>query len=217
MGSAAAWAVPLVLGGLGLAQNAQAQKKSQSLQEKALKAGKPVEAAQTAAYQEAANYDPARQDRLAFQTATKEANTVLDRAISDLNRKYNGAPGNDTQFSVDSTNNSNRVLDPLREWMSNQIATQPLRKLQALESVFSAPSGQLSNNYFNAANMTSPSASSWSSSLGMFADALSKAPWFKKPAEGSGYSGAGTPKTPIWGQPGHEPWQLPVSYGGFGS
>lgn len=191
MGSAAAWAIPLVLGGLGLAQNAQAQKKSQSLQEKALKAGKPVEAAQTAAYQEAANYDPARQDRLAFQNATKEANVTLDRAISDLNHKYGGAPGSDTQFSVDATNSSNRVLDPLREWMANQIATQPMRKLQALESVFSAPSGQLSNTYFNAANMTAPSAQSWSSSLGMFADALSKSPWLKTPAQASGY-GAGS-------------------------
>jgi len=171
MPQALGWVIPAALGAIGLIQNANAQKSQNSL----TNAGVNVANLQGAGMQQALNaaetFDPAQQDRQAFQVAGNTAQQQLTQALQNLNARFTGSggsPSGDTAFTTASLNTENRVLDPLRTWMASQVASEPQRQLGALESVYQAPAGQLANTYFNAAAQKAPSAQGLQGSIEQF-------------------------------------------------
>lgn len=167
--------LPIVTGGLGLLTNAQNANSARGYQNSAANLMN-LQAQGIQNYMGAANtYDPARDDQLGFQVANNNAQQNVQQALSNVNARTlasGGQPTGDTAFQGLANNTAMGILGPLAQQQAAQVATESQRKLSALASVFQAPTGQLANQYFNAAAMKAPSAESWGSALNLLSQGI---------------------------------------------
>lgn len=204
----AAVALPIasmVLGGIGLVQQAQAQKKQADLANKAIKAGEFTKAAQQRQFNIAENYDPAREDAAAITNASNNANTQFRQALGKASSDFSiagGQPTGDTAFNISASNLANRAYDPLKDFQANLESTRTARKSAMYNPVVGAPVGQLANSYFTAANMSQPN---YGPSLSLFTDSLKKLFAGAAPSGFGSNSGVGSTNNGSWagtGAPG---------------
>src|SRR5690349_8944724 len=131
MAGAASWAVPAVLGGIGLMQNASAQRTQQSDVNRALQAQQPQIDAEKAQLALAQGYNPQQEDARAITAADQNASQLVNRDLGTLAGQWTsggGSPTGDTGFAVGATNAANRTLDPLRQYAASLAATETQRK-----------------------------------------------------------------------------------------
>lgn len=179
--------VPGVLGAVGLYQSSQSQKK----QDKALKSASDIQKAmgkeQFSALQQlntlAGQYDPAKQTKIAVDAATKSTSQALERAFSNLRAKRGNFTG-DSEYHVQAQRGVNDQMDPLKMFVAEQLAAEPMKKAAMLQTVLGAPVGQIADSYFKSAAMmprSDPTAS-----MGLLSQALER--MLAKPG-GAGGSG----------------------------
>ena len=178
MAAALAPIISGVLGITGLIQSSNQQSEANNLQNQALAAQQPQIDAQNALLGVAKNYNAGMQDAQGFQTAQAGAGNVLSSQLQQLVGKYGssgGSPGSDTGFNISAANTANNVLDPLKNWEAGQVATEPQRQAQMFDNVFSANSGQVSQEYFQGANMKAPGTGTFQAQLANLAQSITGA------------------------------------------
>lgn len=149
-----------LLGGAGLLEGAAGQNAQKGYEKQAIAALQPQLTAQKTLLKDAQAYDPAMQDKQAFASANQQASGQLGQTLGNLSGQFQsagGSPTGDTAFGGIANNAANRIQDPLRVWMANQQSTEAQRKMQAFDSVFQAPAGNIASNYFKAAQLNTPS------------------------------------------------------------
>lgn len=162
---AAAVAIPAILGGIGLLSANEQARKQQRLQEQALQqqqqglssaeeANRPIKAALDEMLRMAQQYDPGRETDIAVQRAADVTENSLNRALRGLDSTYRsggGTPGLSSEFNVQSRGLTDRVTDPLREFVANQRVNEFAKKMAAFQAVNGGNAGNLASNYFQAA------------------------------------------------------------------
>ncbi len=179
-----------ITGLLGLSQaNEQADRQaslqdaSLALQQRALDASidanKPLLEALTAMLGLAHGYNPRAETEAAVQRASESTQHTLERALGNLNAKYRvggGTPGLSSEFNVRAQGLTDRVTDPLREFVANQRVNEFSRKLAAFQAVNGGNPGNLASNFFqasqNSANLSQLFQPQYGSSIGLLGNAL---------------------------------------------
>lgn len=186
-------ATPLIsvgLGALGLLQaNDQARQQrdavnsANDLQAQALAQAKyaqePIIQALYKMLNLAEGYDPGKETDIAVQRASDTTQHTLERALGNLNAKYRvggGTPGLSSEFNVRAQGLTDRVTDPLREFIANQRANEFAKKLAAYQSVNGGNPGNLASNFFQASqlqsNLSQMYQPNYGGSLGLLGNAL---------------------------------------------
>lgn len=184
------WAIPALLGAVGLVQSAKQQHSNNNLANKAIEAQQPQVDAQKELLGLAKGYNPQVEDAAALSGANQNASQQLKRSLGSLSGQFQqagGSPTGDTAFNIGVQNTANRVMDPLRMFQAQLASTETSRKIDAFRPVLGAQAGGISNAYFNAASMNQPN---YGPSLQMFSDALKKMN-FATGSAGGGVSGGG--------------------------
>ncbi len=181
-----AWLAPTVLGGLGIWQASESQKKQQDAIKKAQKSGKWTEAAQARMFGLAENYDPVKSGEIAIDRADEVAGANLERTLKSVRGDFvsqGGDPTGDTAFNVRAQTGVNRVLDPLREMIARIRAGADMQKMGAYQAVAGVPIGQVSQNYWQSAAANQPN---WAAPAQMLSQAIRGIGGPKGGAGGSG-------------------------------
>lgn len=203
MPAAAIPAISVGLGALGLLQANEHARKQGNLQNQALaqqqaainsaEAGnKPVVEALAEMLAMARKYDPGRETQIAVDRASEVTENTLAKALGGLNARYRaagGVPGLSSEFNVKAQGLTNRVTDPLREFVANQKVNEFAKKLAAFQAVNGGNPGNLAANYFNAAAQNAALSQAYAPNYGPGLNLLSNAlqQLFNKPgSEASG-------------------------------
>jgi hypothetical protein len=206
MAAALGTVAPLVLGGLGLLQNSQNARSANNIQNQGLAALQPQVTAQQDLLGQAQGYSPATQDAIGFQVANNNATQNIGSSLKQLNGSFLGAGGSptgDTAFQGAANRTAAGIAGPLALQQAQMVSSEPQRKMQALQSVFSAPAGNLANSYFNAAQQKAPSGQSWQSALNYLGQGLGGA--FQAPGSNLiGDTGSATTQGSLGGAMGLE-------------
>jgi hypothetical protein len=175
MASAVGSVASTALGALGLYNNAQGAKSANNYNNAAAAVANQDASAKQALYNYGLTYDPAASDAMAMKGATDQATYAAASAEQQANASLlgsGGSPTGDTAASSLRANYANPILQSLAQQTEALQATEPQRKIQALQSVFAAPSGQIANTYFQAAANKAPSGQSWQSALNYLGQGL---------------------------------------------
>ena len=153
------WAAPAALGAFGLYQSGQQNKRAQDAANRAQgKVGKITDQ-QASAMEElrrlADAYDPAAHTKTAIDTASGVASQTLEKALRRMKVGYGGGnPEGDSGFAVSAQRGVNDAMDPLKRFAAEESIQGPLRKAAMYQGLLGAPTGQMANNYFNAASLS---------------------------------------------------------------
>lgn len=156
------------LGVLGLIQGGNQSAESSNRVNQGIGAYAPAQAAQGALLNQAEANNPAATDANAVNMATNNTSHMLSSVLGQLNGQFTaggGQPTGDTAFQFSANNAANNLTNPLNAWIANQVATEPQRQAQGFENVFSAPTGGMSQAYFQGAQAAQPGPGAYSSSL----------------------------------------------------
>ena len=199
--------VPAIMGGIGLlAANEQARKQrsqinsSLDLQREGLEQAKyaqePIIQSLYKMLELAKGYNPAKETDIAVSRASEVTGDTLEKALRGLNARYRsggGTPGNSSEFNVRTQGMTDRVTDPLREFIANAKANEFAKKLAAFQAVNGGNAGNLASNFFNAAqfsaNMADKFQPNYGASLGLLGNAIQG--WLNKSGEPGGAGGTG--------------------------
>lgn len=198
----AAVAIPAVLSGIGILSANEQARKQRNMQEQALQqqqqgldkaneSQKPVTEALYEMLRLARGYDPGRETDIAVQRAADVTEHSLDRALRGLDARYRtggGTPGLSSEFNVQARGLTDRVTDPLREFVANQRVNEFAKRMAAFQAVNGGNTGNLASNYFqaaqNSANMSQMFQPQYGASLSLLGNALQNL--FNKPGGAGG-------------------------------
>lgn len=102
----------------------------------------------------ASKYDPAKEDKLAFDDANKMATESVKQGLDQINTDFKnsgGSPTGDTAFNVNARDLVRRTFDPVRSQMYQQAATRSARQVAILGAASQA-GGSSFAEYMNLAN-----------------------------------------------------------------
>lgn len=190
MGAAA---VPAVLGGIGLYQANQQQRKQNKALDRASRASSSVAGQQLDIMKLlrglAEGYDPAKETDAAVGYASDRAGQTLEQSLRGLKVGYGGSnPSGDTNFHLSAQRATNDALDPLKAFAANAKANETAKKASLFQAVLGVPAGNLTQGYFNTAAMT-PGGNAGPSAL-MLSQALQRL-FAQNPQDQSLMSGGG--------------------------
>ena len=155
MGTGAeAWAIPAIIGAVGLYQSDKAN-------DAAINAGKPSKAldkmklqAMQALMQIAQGFDPAKETDQAVGYAKESSAATLAQALKSLSGDYRqagGVPGNSSAFNVSSQRTADNILGPLQQWIAGQRAQETQKKANLYSQILGTAPGQLGDTYYRQA------------------------------------------------------------------
>jgi hypothetical protein len=160
---------------LGMIQGGNQSQEANNLTNQGIAAQQPIVNAENQLGGLASAYDPAAIAQQSGQSAFQNASNMLAQSSQQAAGQFmagGGSPSGDTAFQTMANRNALNITSPLETQFAQTLNAAPQQKMQALQSVFSAPSGQLGSTYFNAANAKAPAQGSWQSALGLINQGL---------------------------------------------
>lgn len=156
-------ALPWIVGGAGLLQQREQQRKQNQLNDQAqaqnaeaMATQKQVTDIQLPALRHlaelAAGYDPKKEGFDAVSAATPVFNEALKKSLSEYNAGSDVSPGNSTESQVKQTEAISGATEPFKQAILQALANPTLKRMQALEMVAGQPAGNLVKGYFDGAN-----------------------------------------------------------------
>jgi hypothetical protein len=199
-------ALPVVMGGLGLLQQSQANSNINKGISAAKAADAPKIAAQNKLLGLADAYDPNAEMQYSIDQATAQTAETLRRSLGLLGGDYRlsgGTPGNSTAFNVRAQRATDQTLGPFATWVAQQKAGATQKKAAMYNQVFNASPGQTSDAYFKAAQLDTGAPTA---SIQLMAQGIDKIIGQKVPTNTGGIYGEGDSK-----------WNIPVEAPKYGS
>ncbi len=92
---------------------------------------------------------------IATQRASQVTSDALSKGITSARSQFltgGGQPGGDTAFNVNAQGMTNRVTDPLREFVAARESGKYSAGLDAIMRAMSGPTNQIAQNYFSSMN-----------------------------------------------------------------
>lgn len=163
--AAMSWIAPSLIGGLGLLQSAKQAKDASKVQNAGLSLTKLQGIDMQKMMQMADAYDPHADTTTAVNRAQDVAGSTLQRSLTNLigNFASGGAtPGSTSEWGVRSRNAEDAVMDPLKQFVADQSASEFTRKLNAYRMAAGGNPSDVADQYFKAAQQmpqTDPSGS----------------------------------------------------------
>jgi len=143
------------MGLLGLGQQSAAQRAQQRYLESAARVNDMKFSGLSESLKRARAYDPRSEDAASANYATSAAGDALGKSLSSLNQQFGAAAGNDSLFRVRAQGATNRIVDPLKEWLANQRSTETARKVGMIGSAL-GQGGDIAGNYMALASSSTP-------------------------------------------------------------
>lgn len=154
-----AWVAPTVLGAAGLYQSSRNAASAAKAQREGLNLEKILAEFKQKGMGHlmdlAEHYDPAAETKIAVDRANESAGYSLETALRNLRARdasVGALPGQSSEQGVSMQGVTNRVLDPLRDFVANRASSETERKMNAFRMAMDSAPGQLGSNYFQLAS-----------------------------------------------------------------